>query len=207
MNNQLDAVLFDLDGVLIDSYMAWYNLLNAAARLNGYSDIDKDKYDLLFGQSVEADVKILFPGMKPEYLGKFFEDHFFDYLDSFHILEGAIETLNVVKALGLKSSIVTNTSSKLAKEIANYLKLDTTIIVGNGDVDKDKPAPDMLFKAMKELDVAPENCLMVGDSDFDSRAAASASVHFVGFKRDGDFSVESHEKLQNYLRSIVSPER
>jgi phosphoglycolate phosphatase len=199
-----EAILFDLDGVLIDSYQAWFKLLNAAAVANGYPGIDEDKYQILFGQSVESDIDILFPGMKPEALVGFFQQHFFDYLDDFHTIPVADESVELVRELGMRSSVVTNTSTPLARAILEHIDLKPDHVVGNGDVENDKPAPDMVLKACEDLEVSTKNAALVGDSDFDERAAAGASVLFIGFKRPGAYSVRSHADLQKLLREEFS---
>ena len=49
-----------------------------------------------------------------------------------------------------------------------------------------KPAPDMVLRACGLLGVAPADALVVGDSDYDRRAAAAAGVRFAGLGIDGD---------------------
>jgi HAD superfamily hydrolase (TIGR01509 family) len=198
----LKAVIFDLDGVLIDSYDAWFHLLNDAAQQYGFPAIDDEKYKLVFGQSVEADIDILFPTMKPEDLNKFFVDHFFDYLPKFKHIEGAAEIIAKMKERGLKTAIATNTNKDLAKAIISHLGLVPDFILGNGDVKNDKPAPDMLLKACQLLEINVEEALLVGDSDFDQRAAAAAKMKFIGFEHEGDYQVESHKELLPLIDSL-----
>ena len=150
---QLEAVLFDLDGVLIDSYEAWYLLLNAAARQYGFPDIEEDKYRLLFGQSVEADVDILFPGMEPDDLATFFEERFFDYIDQFQVIPSADETLVLVRDLGIPSAVVTNTTQELAAEILEHIGFGPDLLVGASTDVPSKPAPDMVINACRGLNV------------------------------------------------------
>jgi phosphoglycolate phosphatase/AHBA synthesis associated protein len=196
------TALFDLDGVLIDSYTAWFNLLNDAAKTFGYPGVEKEKYDLLYGQSVEADIETLFPGLEMIRLKEFFEEHFFDYLGNFHIMEGALDSLSIARESGMKTAIVTNTTKPLAIEIAAHLKLEPDLVIGSGDAEKSKPAPDLLLKAMEKLDSTAEEAVMIGDSDFDRRAAEAAGVHFIGYRRDGDQRVENHAELQGLLKEI-----
>lgn len=206
MTQSIKGVLYDLDGVLVDSYSAWFHLLNAAARKYGYPDIDKDKYDLLFGQSVEADVEILFRGMEPKNLAEFFENHFFDYIHHFEKIDGAIHCLQNVAKMDLLSCVVTNTTTPLAREILDHIGAEPDYLVGSGDVARDKPAPDMVLKACELMKLTVDEVVMVGDSDFDARAAGAAGVVFVGFRRSGDFSVDSHSEFLELLKTKFLPE-
>ncbi len=56
----LRAVLFDLDGVLVDSYRVWFHLLNGAAKELGYPPISPEVFQSCWGQGIEADVEKFF---------------------------------------------------------------------------------------------------------------------------------------------------
>jgi phosphoglycolate phosphatase-like HAD superfamily hydrolase len=202
--SQYTTALFDLDGVLIDSYNAWFNLLNDAAKSFGYNGVNKEQYDLLYGQSVEADIKTLFPGLEISRLKDYFEAHFFDYLGDFELMPGSQGSLKLAKELGFKTAIVTNTSKKLATDIIKHVNLSPDLLIGSGDAENDKPAPDMLLLACDRLESSTSESIMIGDSGFDSRAAAAAEIVFIGFKREGNFRVEDHKELQALLKEIKS---
>jgi len=54
------AILFDLDGVLVDTYEVWYQLLNEVARHHGYDPIPPEAYRQSWGQGIEVDVKLYY---------------------------------------------------------------------------------------------------------------------------------------------------
>lgn len=197
--HKLSAVLFDLDGLLVDSYDAWFHLLNAAAIRWGYPGIDEEKYKRVFGQSVEADVDILFPGLEAEKLSLFFRERFFDYIGDFREIPGAREMFAAVRALGLSTAVVTNTVTPLARRILDHVGFAPDHVVGSGDVARDKPHPDMVLRALDLLGVTATAAVMVGDSDFDRRAATGAGVRFIGFKRTGDYSIADLSQLAPLL--------
>lgn len=197
------SALFDLDGVLIDSYSAWFNLLNDAAKSFGYPGVDREQYNLLYGQSVEADIKTLFPGLALERLKEFFENHFFDYLGHFELMPGAVESIYTARELGLQTAIVTNTTKGLAAGIIQHAGLEPDLLVGSGDAPNDKPAPDLLLHACEKLGLSPAESIMIGDSDFDRRAAEAAGINFIGFRRDGWRRADDHAELQAKLKEIV----
>ena len=56
----IKAVLFDMDGVLVNSFEAWLSLVNATATHFGYPEIDRERFQRAYGQSTESDVKEFF---------------------------------------------------------------------------------------------------------------------------------------------------
>jgi len=61
-HRMLRAVLFDLDGVLVDSYEVWFHLMNAAAGELRYPAISRELFQTTWGQGVQADIKNYYPG-------------------------------------------------------------------------------------------------------------------------------------------------
>src|SRR5438105_4407538 len=62
----VSAVLFDLDGVLVDTYEAWFSLMNAAVRDMGFPPVARERFRASWGQSTEADARDFFPGRAVE---------------------------------------------------------------------------------------------------------------------------------------------
>ncbi|NNL65490.1 MAG: HAD family hydrolase [Myxococcales bacterium] len=185
----LAAVLFDLDGVLIDSRDAWYHLLCAAAREFGHPPLPREAFDLSFGQGVDADAEQFFGGMPTAELEAYFDAHFLDHARHVLVNPEAVPVMQALETRGIRHAVVTNTSTPLAKETIRGAGLEPERIVGASDA-REKPAPDMLLLACERLGVAAANAWMVGDSRFDREAAAAAGIHFVGLGIDGDRRIE-----------------
>jgi pyrophosphatase PpaX len=85
-------------------------------------------------------------------------------------------------AKGIKIGIVTSKIRKTTQMGLKLAGLDTYIssIVTVEDVEKPKPDPEGIFRALKELNSSKEEAIMVGDSDFDIKAAKNAGVGSVG---------------------------
>lgn len=196
------AILFDLDGVLVHSYRAWFHLLNAVAEEFGYPKISEDQYSQAWGQSVEDDIEHFFPGLSPQVLSKYFKDHFFEFSEYIRADSAAGKMLKSVKATGYKTAVITNTPTALAVEILEKNDLTLDCVVGSGDVENDKPYPDIVIEACRQLNVRTDEVVVVGDSEFDRVAAQSAGVLFIGFGRKGDYSVESLGELPALLERI-----
>ncbi|MBW2315669.1 MAG: HAD family hydrolase [Deltaproteobacteria bacterium] len=190
----LKAVLFDLDGVLIDSRDAWYHLLCAAAREFGHPVLARDEYDVSFGQGVEADAKQFFPGTSPQALLDYFDAHFLDHARHVIVNPEAGPVLNALEYKGIAHAVVTNTATALARETIRGAAIEPDLVVGTSDA-PEKPDPGMLLVACERLGVKPEQALMVGDSRFDRDAAAAARIRFIGYGIDGDLRVEALREL------------
>lgn len=180
MRNLPKAILFDLDGVLIDSYRLWFHLLNHTARELGYPPISDEMYRASWGQSTTADRDTFFQGHNVEEIEAFYDAHYFEHLEHLDVPEEVPSLFEQLRELGLKSAVVTNTQSSLAREIVKRAGATPDVVVGGSDVARGKPAPDMLFLAAELLDVPIGSTWMVGDSRYDSEAARAAEVFFVG---------------------------
>lgn len=184
------AILFDLDGVLVHSYEAWFALMNATARGLGFPVISRERFHASFGQSTADDARDFFPGRTEAEVSAYFVAHFRDHAAHMKIDPDAAPIVARLRAGGVRTAIVTNSPRPLALQILAAARIEADALVGGTDVPSPKPAPDMVFRALRELDVAPADALMVGDSRFDREAAGAAGVPFVGFGGlEGDLAI------------------
>ena len=189
------AVLFDLDGVLIDSRPVWFELLNAAARHFGNPPIERAEFDASFGQGVEADSAQFFGGRSVRQLERWFERHFLDFADRLVVEPDAALVLGALGQRGVATAIVTNSSRALAAEVARGAGLEPDRLVSADEAGRPKPAPDGLWLACQRLGVATDAAWMVGDSRFDRDAARAAGLRFVGFRTAGEPRIERLAEL------------
>ena len=193
----LRAVLFDLDGVLVDSYQVWFRLMQAASLRFGGPSIDAESFRSMWGQGVDADAAFLECEIDP--LETFYNEHFMSFGDALGIDPAGGPTFARVHAAGLESAVVTNTPTPLARDILAAAKLEPTTVVGGTDVLLPKPAPDMLLRACELLGVEPGHTVMIGDSTFDRDAARGAGSPFIGLRLDGERRIERLEQLPELL--------
>jgi HAD superfamily hydrolase (TIGR01509 family) len=185
-------VLFDLDGVLIDSFEAWLRVTNRACRALGFDELTRERFRGSFGQGVEDDVDDFFPGRTFEEVDGFFHAHFLEEIEHVVVFPETGPTLRSLRKRGHPLAIVTNTRRGLAAEMLDALSLDTLVdtVVASGDAPRDKPAPDLVLLACERLGVQPGRSWFVGDSAFDREAAMAAGATFVGLGIDGTHRVE-----------------
>jgi len=181
---ELRAVLFDLDGVLIDSYEAWFRLVNAAARHFRTPDVERERFQASWGQGIDADVRDFFPGQTAATVAAYYEQHLLDHADAIRVAPDAHEVLRALRDAEIPCGVVTNTPTFLARDLLAWAGLIGLVEITVG-ADPDlsaKPAPDCIEVACRAVEVAPENTLVIGDSDFDAQAAQAAGAQFNAFR-------------------------
>ncbi|RPH52150.1 MAG: HAD family hydrolase [Planctomycetota bacterium] len=174
------AILFDLDGVLVDTYEVWFQLLNEVALRQGYPAIDAEAYRKSWGQGIEVDVSLYYKRHTVEQIRDEYGRYYGDFLHHLKVIEGAEKTL---KSIGLPKAVITNSPKGLAQRALSLAKLDSyfATVVGCDEVPRSKPAPDGILKACERLGVAPSETVMIGDSRFDEGAAKAAGTGFRWF--------------------------
>ncbi|HZX44715.1 MAG TPA: HAD family hydrolase [Candidatus Nanoarchaeia archaeon] len=181
----LKAILFDMDGVLIDSHDAWLERFNASRRHFGFKDISAEDFDRdVWARNFVETVAQYFPGRTVEDVRGFY----FNTFRSFKIkrMPGADEALMYIKSKGLKTAVVSNTQTPLVDIILEDIGIRKyfDIIVGGERVKNAKPNPEIVMIACKELDVDCSETIFIGDTIYDKQAAQKAGCKFVGFRYD-----------------------
>jgi HAD superfamily hydrolase (TIGR01509 family) len=199
----IKAVLFDMDGVLVDSFEAWLALLNATAQHFEQPPVTREGFLAVYGQSTEKDVEAFFPDQTAQEIDGYYEVHFHEHASHVVAMPGALPLLEAVKAKGLRTAVVTNTAGVLARNILQSLGLVTEHVLGGDEVPHAKPAPDIVFRACELLGVSPSEAIVVGDSAYDIGAAAAAGARSVGVNGiTGDDTLASLAELPALLDSI-----
>jgi membrane protein len=191
------AILFDIDGTLVDSnqfhVLAWAEALHAA----GHDFRMAELHDHI-GKGADNYVRALLPGASDEEAealgdahGKLFKQHYFHRLTPF---SGARELLQRCKAEGLRVILA---SSASGEELNHHLDvLDARELVDGctsaDDVGHSKPCPDIFEAALTKAGVAADQALVVGDTPYDIQAAEKAGLKAVAV-RSGLFSDERLE--------------
>ncbi len=174
------AILFDLDGVLIDSYEVWFYLLNAVAAKHQYPPITREMYKTSWGQGLEVDVKLYYTRHTVQQLRAEYDVLYPDFLHYMKVMDGAAATL---QSITLPKAVITNSPVGLAKKALSAARLEGYLdtVVGSDEVPNSKPAPDGIFEACRRLGVTPGETIMIGDSRFDEGAARAAGADFRWF--------------------------
>jgi beta-phosphoglucomutase len=178
------AVLFDMDGVLIDAKEWHFEALNEALSIFGF-EISLNEHNSTFdGLSTRRKLEILSEekGL-PRNLHKVIESIKQNrtlriaaqkcYPNVMHLI-----LLERLKAMGLKVGMVTNSVYLTANFMTTYAGLAPyfDVVITNEDVSKQKPDPEGYLKAMKILSIAPHETLIIEDGDYGIKAALGSGA-------------------------------
>lgn len=180
------AILFDLDGTLVDSapdITAAVNELLAGSRL---PPLAVDKVRVMIGGGVRKLVQRAFAASGAPLLGAALDKADLDMAPIYlrhltrltKLMPGAREAIVQFHAAGVALGVVTNKPQVASRTILLYFGLIERlgVVVGGDAVTAKKPAPDALLVALERLRVEPRDALMVGDGVSDVGAARAAGT-------------------------------
>ena len=196
-----EAVIFELDGTLLDTLDDLWAAVNAALGKFGLPLRTKEEVRSFVGNGIAKLIerslgevkKAVFDGVLQEfksYYGAHCEDKTKPY-------EGILPLLYELKARGIQVAVVSNKADFAVKKLAEgYFKGLLQEAVGENEAEgiRKKPAPDSLLAVMERLGVCPRSTVYVGDSEVDIQTAKNAGVDCIsvtwGFK-DRAFLLEN----------------
>ncbi|MEL6343236.1 MAG: HAD-IA family hydrolase [Myxococcota bacterium] len=177
-------IVFDLDGTISDSRDAILATFRHVARDNGLPTPDADAVVSMIGLSLETMFPRLYPNVSDP--GQLAADYRARYRvhDAEHtrLFDGAVETLDRLRARGLRLAIATSKRQDGARHTVGRLGIADRFDLVAGDVPErpGKPHPAMLQFVLSELGVTPEAAVMIGDTSYDLEMARRAGVRPVG---------------------------
>lgn len=197
----LRGIIFDLDGVLIDSFSAWHKLLNYALKNYGKKTLSKKEFEKFWGQGMEKDIEILLPEITLNDLQKFYEENFIKFSNYIKIFPETKFVLKKIKEKNILISIASNSAPKIIDCSLKIAKIDKFIdyYVGATDSIKGKPEPDILLKILAHLKLKNEEVVFVGDSQFDIEAGKKAKIKTVGIGIKGELQISKLSELPKLL--------
>jgi len=181
----IKAVIFDMDGVLIDAREWHYDALNRALRLFG-QDINRTEHLLTFdGLPTRRKLEILtstrgFPSKLHDFVNQLKQQYTMEIVYSRCKPVFAREfALSQLKARGFGLAVASNSvrESVEAMMTRSNLMEYLDIVLSNEDVAHPKPDPEIYLAAMRGLGVAPHETLIVEDNDHGVKAARASGAH------------------------------
>ena len=180
---KINAVIFDMDGVLIDSERISFKCYEEVFKEYNYT-IDEEFYLSLIGRNLE--------GIKAKMEEKYGQDLPFDIIykkkaDLAHevtdkngviVKPGVHEILDYLNEKKYKIAVASSTRKERVLELLGQAKIKDKVhfIIGGDQVENSKPNPEIFLKAAEGLNVEPEKCLVIEDSDAGIRAAYAAKM-------------------------------
>ncbi|MCK4339755.1 MAG: HAD family phosphatase [Candidatus Cloacimonetes bacterium] len=180
---KLEAVIFDLDGTLIDSMGVWVEVDKEYLGKRGIPIPDDLFHDMEHGDSFVEVAKYFKQKFNlsdsiEEIMKEWTEMVARHYENDIPLKPGARELLDFLKAKKIKIGVGTSNSKFLAQSVLkanNVLHFFDCLVAGCEDI-KGKPFPDIFLRVASELGVKPENCLVIEDVFVGIQAAKNAGM-------------------------------
>jgi phosphoglycolate phosphatase len=192
----IKAVLFDLDGTLLDTAQDFHESLNDLRAEEKLEPLSFETVRAQVSHGGHALVRLGFGKLDPEEheamrmrLLNIYRKRLAKHT---RLFEGGDEMLDAIENRGLAWGIVTNKPGWLTDPLLIEVKLNqrARAVVSGDTLPERKPHPLPLLHAAKALGVDPRECVFVGDAERDAQAARSAGMYSViagfGYIGDGD---------------------
>ncbi|MGD9080165.1 MAG: HAD family hydrolase [Desulfobacterales bacterium] len=186
------AVIFDLDGTLIDSIDIYFMIVEKALERLNLPGVSRSRI-LAAAESEEFKWELILPADTIKRKEEIVDEAWAVineiapqmFADNLELIPGAAGIVENLSSNGLKIGLVTSTQRKYLETKMQPLKIggvDTLfeVIITSDDVEKRKPAPDPLIICAQQLDVKPGNCVYVGDTTTDIKAGKAAGMLTIG---------------------------
>lgn len=207
--NKIKAIVFDMDGVLIDAKDWHYEALNEALNLFGYEISRHDHLTTFDGLPTRVKLEMLsvergLPRKLHDFISSMKQIYTMQMVASrckpIFQHEYALSKLKSKGyKLGLASNAVRNSVEAMMEKSNLIQYLDS--VISNEDVDKPKPDPEIYLKSMKELGVEPKEMMILEDNDHGIKAARASG----GFVMEIDTIQDVH--LENIMQHLSNFER
>ncbi len=207
MNKDYTAVIFDLDGTLVDSMWIWEQIDIDYLKEKGHDlpeDLQKDIEGCSFTETaqyfkdrfnIEDDIETI----KKRWI-EMSKDF---YADKIVLKKGIQELLDLLKEKNIKMGIATSNSRELAESVLINNRIDDyfEVLVTSCDVKKGKPEPDVFLKAAELMDVSPKVCLVFEDTHAGVLAGKAAGMDVIAIydALSEEYMEEIKEAADHYL--------
>lgn len=193
------AVIFDMDGTLLNTLEDLKNTLNYALKTCGYPTHTLEEVRAMVGCGVRTLILSAMPQGTEESYDKvyaaFVEHYVAHSTDTTKIYDGMYELIEELKSLGIKTAIVSNKADIAVQPMTvQYFGDLIDVAIGESESVKVKPCPDGVLKAIDELKVDKADAVYVGDGETDIMTAKNAAIDCIsvsyGFRSE-EFLIES----------------
>jgi HAD superfamily hydrolase (TIGR01662 family) len=213
------AVIFDLDGTLIDSIDIYFTIVEKALKKLNLPAVSRNRI-LEAAEREEFRWELVLPqdvlNRKAEIIDEVWavinEIAPQMFADNLKLIQGAGHIVESLSSNGLKIGLVTSTQRQYLETKMQPLKnagVDTLFeaIITSDDVEKRKPSPDPLIVCAKQLDIKPSSCVYVGDTTTDIKAGKAAGMRTVavltGFDEYEILEKENPDAIIDSIRNLT----
>lgn len=209
MANPIQAVVWDLDGVIIDSAQ---DHLKAWQRLARETDVTftEVQFWATFGKRNDAIIPTVWGALPPERIRELAdrkEAYFREYVrETATPLPGAIDLLSTLHDAGYAQALASSTPMENIQLISEVLGLRRylSVLVSGETVPRGKPAPDVFLKAAQDLGIEPTKCLVIEDAVAGVEAAHAGGMRCIAVAGDRDLpGLRKAEMVVRDLRKVT----
>ena len=193
MANDIQAVIWDLDGVILDSAeehrLAWHRMAQEA----GLPFTD-EQFWATFGMRNDMIFQFLWKDLPHERIAELAdrkEEYYREFIrEKATPLPGAIELLSELRAAGYPQALASSTPLKNIEVIGEVLGLHKYLdaFVSGEAVPRGKPAPDVFLKAANALGIEPAHCVVIEDAVAGVQAAHAGGMKCIAVMGDRDLA-------------------
>lgn len=213
-SKRIEAVIFDLDGTLIDSMWVWSKIdieFLTKRNIEVPTDIDKEVEGMSFTETAQYFKERFKLDMSIEEIKTEWSQMAWEfYTKKITLKEGAREFLEILKEQGIKMGIATSNNIQLVEAILEALDIKAyfTQVRTSCEVGRGKPFPDIYLKVAEDLQVEPSHCLVFEDIPNGIRAGKNAGMRTWGIRdRQDEMMWEevrevSDDQVEGYFEAI-----
>lgn len=202
MADKIKAIIFDLDGVLVDAREWHYEALNNALAKFGHTISREEHLSTYDGLPTQKKLKLLTEkkGLLPELyndIWKAKQEETIEILRKLNPDYRLIEILKKLKQEGYKVTVCSNSileSTKMMLLKRGFLE-HIDFYLSNEDVINPKPSPEMYLRAMIRLGVKPKECVIVEDSNIGRQSAIDSGGYLCGVENSAGVTYEKLKKI------------
>ena len=199
------AVLWDMDGTLVDSEHYWSISQNRLANQYGAIWTDEDEKGVIGSSLYDSSdlIKQKF-GIEDKSVQEIIDHLTDEVIDQLRQVlpwrPGALELLLELKQAGIKTALVTMSMRRMALAVAESIPFPAfDVVIAGDDVRYGKPHPEPYLTAAEKLGVAPSDCLAFEDSITGLNSAAAAGTHAIGVRNLVELPGGSDRKIIDTL--------
>ena len=194
----IKAIIFDMDGVLVDAKQWHFEALNAPLELFGYRISQFEHHQRFDGLPTREKLRILgnengFPHSLRDFVNEMKQQCLLEMAD--RLCEpnpGHLQTLGQLREDGYRMALASNSIRRSVDRLMQLTNLEQFLefTLSNEDVRQPKPSPDIYELAISRLGVQPSECLVVEDGEYGLAAARAAGANLlrVEFVRDVNYT-------------------